>query len=93
MIQERSVIENQRNTILYNQEVVENLSTLESTFASLSIGQDNWFETGHKLSSAYYLVKDHDKNSIVLTAMYNADRISQYFQDPNQSHQECLISF
>lgn len=70
--EERSVIENQRNTILYNQEVVENLSTLESTFASLSIGQDNWFETGHKLSSAYYLVKDHDKNSIVLTAMYNA---------------------
>lgn len=70
--EERSVIENQRNTILYNQEVVEKLSTLEDTFASLPIGQDDWFETGHKLSSAYYLVKDLDKNSIVLTAMYNA---------------------
>lgn len=70
--EERSVIENQRNTILYNQEVVEKLSTLEDTFASLPIGQDDWFEIGHKLSSAYYLVKDLDKNSIVLTAMYNA---------------------
>lgn len=38
----------------------------------MKIGEDDWFETGHKLSSAYYLVKDFDKNGIVLTAMYKA---------------------
>ena len=70
--EERDVIENQKSTISYNQEAVESLPVLENTFSSLKIGQDDWFETGHKLSSAYYLVKDLDKNGIVLTAMYNA---------------------
>lgn len=70
--EESDVVENQKSTILYNQEVVDSLPLLENTFASLKIGQDDWFETGHKLSSAYYLVKELDKNNIVLTAMYNA---------------------
>lgn len=70
--EERDVIENQKSTISYNQEVIESLPVLENTFSSLKIGQDDWFETGHKLSSAYYLVKDLDKNGIVLTAMYKA---------------------
>lgn len=70
--EERSVIENQRNTILYNQEIIENLPALENTFSSMSIGQNDWFETGHKLSSAYYIVKDVDKNSDVLNKMYQA---------------------
>lgn len=70
--EESDVIENQKSTILYNKNVVESLPALEKTFATLKIGEDDWFETGHKLSSAYYLVKDFDKNGIVLTAMYKA---------------------
>lgn len=70
--EERTVIENQRNSILYNQEVVEGMPTLERTFASLRLGQDDWFETGHKLSSGFYLLKDLDKNSTVLIKMYKA---------------------
>ena len=70
--EESDVIENQKSTISYNQEVVESLPVLENAFSSLMIGQDDWFETGHKLSSAYYLVKDINKNGVVLTAMYKA---------------------
>lgn len=70
--EESDVIENQKSTISYNQEVVESLPVLENAFSSLMIGQDDWFETVHKLSSAYYLVKDINKNGVVLTAMYKA---------------------
>lgn len=70
--EESDVIKNQKSTISYNQEVVESLPVLENAFSSLMIGQDDWFETGHKLSSAYYLVKDINKNGVVLTAMYKA---------------------
>ena len=70
--EERTVIENQRNSILYNQEVMESMLTLERTFESLQPGQDDWFETGHKLSSGFYLLKDLDKNSTVLIKMYKA---------------------
>ena len=70
--EESDIIENQKSTISYNQEIVESLPVLENAFSSLMIGQDDWFETGHKLSSAYYLVKDINKNGVVLTAMYKA---------------------
>ena len=70
--EESDVIENQKSTISYNQKVVVSLPVLENAFSSLMIGQDDWFETGHKLSSAYYLVKDINKNGVVLTAMYKA---------------------
>ncbi len=70
--EERDIIENQKKTILYNQEVVESLPVLEIAFESLNSGQDDWFETGHKLSNAYYLVKNHEKNRSVLTEMYQA---------------------
>lgn len=70
--EERTVIENQRNSILYNQEVVESMPILERTFESLQPGLDDWFETGHKLSSGFYLLKDLDKNSTVLIKMYKA---------------------
>ena len=69
---ERTIIENQRNSILYNQEIVEGMPRLERTFASLRLGQDDWFETGHKLSCGFYLLKDLDKNSTVLIKMYKA---------------------
>ena len=75
--EESDVIENQKSTIFYNQEVVESLPVLENAFSSLMIGQDDWFETGHKLSSAYYLVKDINKNGVVLTAMYKAIDLSK----------------
>jgi len=48
------------------------LPELETQFSSLQIGSEDWFETGHKLSSAYYLVKAHDKNADVLRKMYQA---------------------
>lgn len=69
---ERDIIENQKKTILYNQEVIESLPILENAFVSLNSGQDDWFETGHKLSSAYCLVKNQEKNRSVLTEMYQA---------------------
>lgn len=69
---ERTIIENQKNTILYNQEVIENLSDLKKNFDFLQTGSQNWFEAGHKLSSAYYLVKALDKNVDVLNRMYEA---------------------
>ena len=69
---ERTIIEKQKNTILYNQEVVDNLSDLKKDFDFLQTGSQNWFETGHKLSSAYYLVKALDKNVDVLNRMYKA---------------------
>lgn len=70
--EEKSIIDNQRNTIVFNQESVERLPELEMLFSSLRIGSEDWFETGHKLSSAYYLVKAHDKNADVLRKMYQA---------------------
>ena len=70
--EERTVVEDQKNNILSNFEVINNLSNLEKAFSSLPAGDPDWFETGHKLSSAYYLVKDLDKNGIVLKAMYKA---------------------
>lgn len=70
--EESDVIEKQKSTISYNQEVVESLPVLENAFSSLKIGQEDWFETGHKLSSAYYIVKDINKNGVVLTAMHKA---------------------
>lgn len=75
--EERDIIENQKKTILYNQEVVESLPALENAFVSLQSGQDDWFETGHKLSSAYYLVKNHEKNRSVLTEMYQAINLNK----------------
>lgn len=75
--EESDVIENQKSSISYNQELVESLPVLENTFTSLKIGQDDWFETGQKLSSAYYLIKDLDKNGFVLTAMYEAIDLSK----------------
>lgn len=75
--EESDVIENQKSTISYNQEVVESLPVLETTFSSLKIGQDDWFETGYKLSNAYFLVKDFDKSGIVLAAMYKAIDLSK----------------
>ncbi len=75
--EERTVIENQRSSIRYNQEVLEGLTTLERIFSSLQIGQDDWFETGHKLSSAYYLVKYYEKNQSVLTEMYQAINLNK----------------
>lgn len=75
--EERDIIENQRRTILYNQEVVESLPVLENAFASLQSDQDDWFESGYKLSSAYYLVKNHEKNRSVLTEMYQAINLNK----------------
>lgn len=75
--EESDVIENQKSTISYNQEVVESLPVLETAFSSLKIGQDDWFETGYKLSNAYFLVKDFDKSGIVLAALYKAIDLSK----------------
>lgn len=75
--EERDIIENQKKTILYNQEVVESLPVLEKAFASFQSGQDEWFETGHKLSSAYYLVKNCKKNRSVLTEMHQAINLNK----------------
>lgn len=70
--EEKSIIEKQRSTILYNQEVVEGVHELESMFTSLQPGSTDWFEAGHKLSSAYYLINAHEKNATVLIKMYQA---------------------
>lgn len=70
--EEKQVVERQTNTIKYNQEITESHSLLEERFRSLEIGSAEWFETAHKLSSAYYIFKDWDGNDCVLKNMYEA---------------------
>lgn len=75
--EEKPIIEDQRSTILYNQEAVEGLHEFETMFTSLSCGSSDWFEVGHKLSSAYYLLNYRDKNTAVLVKMYQAININK----------------
>ena len=74
---ERTIIENQTNTIKYNRDIINALCQLEEQFQTFSQGSAEWFEAGQKLSSAYYLQKKVDKNGIVLTAMYEAIDLSK----------------
>jgi tetratricopeptide (TPR) repeat protein len=75
--EEKPIIEDQRSTILYNQEAVEGLHEFETMFTSLQCGSSDWFEVGHKLSSAYYLLNYRDKNTAVLVKMYQAININK----------------
>ena len=69
---ERTIIENQTNTIKYNRDIIIALCQLEEQFRTFSQGSAEWFEAGQKLSSAYYLQKKVDKNICVLRKMYDA---------------------
>ena len=69
---ERTIIENQTNTIKYNRDIINALCQLEEQFQTFSQGSAEWFEAGHKLSSAYFLQKKVDKNICVLRKMYDA---------------------
>lgn len=69
-IEERNVIEQQRKDIGFNKEIIESKNTLEHLFESLPDNTAEWFDSGHKLSSAYYLNNDFEKNLAVLTKMY-----------------------
>lgn len=69
---ERTIIENQTNTIKYNRDIIIALFQLEEQFRTFSQGSAEWFETGHKLSSAYCLQNKVDKNICVLRKMYDA---------------------
>ena len=69
-IEEKAIIEKQRESINYNKEVVSTLPSLEQQFASLQVGTENWFEAGHRLSSAYYIQKNNAENLRVLNQMY-----------------------
>ena len=69
---ERTIIENQTNTIKYNRDIINALCQLEEQFRTFSQGSAEWFEAGHKLSSAYFLQKKVDKNICVLRKMYDA---------------------
>lgn len=69
-IKEKDIIEKQRESINYNKEVVLSLPSLEQQFASLQVGSEDWFEAGHKLSSAYYIQKNNAENLKVLNLMY-----------------------
>lgn len=71
-IEERNVIEQQRKDIGFNKEVIESKNTLEDLFESLSNNSAQWFDTCHKLSSAYYLTNDIAKNFTILTQMYQS---------------------
>ena len=69
---ERTIIENQTNTIKHDRDIIIALCQLEEQFRTFSQGSAEWFEIGHKLSSAYYLQKKVDKNICVLRKMYDA---------------------
>ncbi len=69
---EKETIENQTNTIRYNRDIIIALPQLEEQFRTFSQGTAEWFEAGHKLSSAYYLQKEVDRNICVLRKMYDA---------------------
>lgn len=69
--EERALVEKQTNTIKYNQEITESRSFLEEQFNSLKTGSSEWFEVAHNLSCAYFIIKDKEKNDIVLRGMYH----------------------
>lgn len=82
--EERAVIEEQTKTIEYNNDITIALPQLEKKFDSLSQGSADWFDIGHKLSSAYYLSKRLDDDINVLKLLYKgclakADTSSDYF--------------
>ena len=68
---ERTIIETQTNTIKYNRDIVKALCQLEEQFQTFSQGSAEWFEAGHKLSSAYNLPKKVDKKICVIRKMYD----------------------
>lgn len=70
--QERDVAEKQRNAINSNKDIVESLPSLEERFVLLAKGSDEWFKVAYKLSCAYFLKNEIDKNSDVLKSMYDA---------------------
>lgn len=82
--EERAVIEKQTKTIEYNNDITIALPQLEKQFNTLSQGSDDWFDIGHKLSSAYYLSKRLDDDINVLKVLYKgclakSDTSSDYF--------------
>lgn len=69
--EEKPIVEQQKNTIQYNKEITESQSILEEQFRCLEKGSREWFEVAHNLSCAYFIIKDKDKNDIVLRSMYH----------------------
>lgn len=70
--EERVSINNQTKAIQYNKDVTDSIPQLEDLFKSVPIGSTEWMETGRKLSNAYYLEKEVDKNINILKTMYEA---------------------
>lgn len=68
--EEKTIVEQQINTIQYNKEITESQSILEEQFNYLEKGSREWFEVAHNLSCAYFIIKDKEKNDIVLRSMY-----------------------
>ena len=69
---ERTIISNQAQAITFNQDVIEALPRLSSFFNNAESINDEWFEAGHHLSSAYYIQGETDKNIAVLKKMHDA---------------------
>lgn len=69
---ERTTIENQTNAIKYNRDIIAALPQLEEQIRTFPQGSADWFDAAHKLSSAYYIQKEVDKNTHVLKRMYDA---------------------
>lgn len=69
---ERQVVEQQTNTIKYNQEITESRPFLEERLNLLEIGSVEWYDAACNLSNVYHISKDWDSNNIVLRKMYDA---------------------
>lgn len=68
----KSHIEYQRKNILFNKEITDSLPKLTEHYSALPKESAEWFDVGCKLSNAYYLRKEIDKNYDILIALYDA---------------------
>lgn len=69
---ERTIISNQADAITFNQDLIEALPRLVSLFNNTEAINEEWFEAGHRLSCAYYIQGETDKNIAVLKKMHDA---------------------
>lgn len=68
--QDKGIASEQKNTLGYAQEIINNFPNNEKLFGSINSGTREWFEVGLDLSNAYHLKKDTSSNLRLLETMY-----------------------
>lgn len=68
----KSLLEYNSVKFIFNKEITDSIPKLFEHFDSLPKESAEWFDVGYKLSNAYYLRKEIDKNYDLLIALYDA---------------------